>query len=256
MQRFRWAWLLACAGLVATQLHASNALLLWPLDPVIEAADPGAALWVENRGHRTATMQLRVLAWTQEAGEHRHVPQDDIIGTPAIFRIEPGRRQFVRLTRTQAPPVGVEQAYRVLIDEIPERGTQVAVATLPSTDAPAKSGLRFQLRYSIPLFSYGAGLASLKHADAESPRLEWREGGDASARWIEIRNAGPLHAKLVDLTVQADDGRPVEVTDGHLGYVLAGSTGRWNLPPAAPRVVSVQAGINGGTPRTIEPGRP
>src|SRR5688572_24438097 len=148
MRCWRRSWLLACMALVAAHLHASTAILLWPLDPVIEASDAGAALWVENRGQRTATMQLRVLAWTQEDGESRHAPQTDIIGTPANFRIAPGKRQFVRLTRTQLPLAGEERAYRVLIDEIPEApDKQVAAA------GTTNSGLRFQLRYSIPLFS-------------------------------------------------------------------------------------------------------
>lgn len=246
----RWCRFLLLAGvaLFVAQLHASNAILLWPLDPVIEADAPGAALWVENRGQRTATMQLRVLAWTQAAGEHRHAPQDEIVGTPAIFRIEPGKRQFVRLTRTQAPGAGEERAYRVLIDEIPDRRNAQVATRVPTQ---AASGLRFQLRYSIPLFSYGAGLASRKQGVAPA-RLTWRQTGDT----LELRNAGPHHAKLVGLVVRAEGGRVVDIADGHLGYVLAGSTGRWTLPPEAPRITTVQAGINGGAPQPIDPGLP
>lgn len=258
MHGFRWPLLLLVAAwLAAAQLHASNAILLWPLDPVVEAAEPGAALWVENRGQRPATMQVRVLAWTQDAGEHRHGPQDDIIGTPAIFRVEPGQRQFIRLTRTRAAPAGTEQAYRVLIDELPDaRSHPMAAVDVPPPAAPVRSGLRFQLRYSIPLFSYGAGLASRKHADVpDEVRLQWRQGGTADARWIEIRNAGRRHAKLVDLDVRGQDGQRIEIDDGHLGYVLAGSTARWTLRGDA-RVASVRVGVNGGAPRAIDAGMP
>jgi fimbrial chaperone protein len=238
-------------AVVAMQLHASNAILLWPLDPVIEADDAGAALWVENRGQRTATMQLRVLAWTQAQGESRYAAQTDIIGTPAIFRVAPGKRQFVRLTRTQRPPAGVEQAFRVLIDEIPDgRNEQVAIT------GTARSGLRFQLRYSIPLFSYGAGLASRKHRAIEAPRLAWREFAEGGRRWIEIRNPGPLHAKLVDIEVRGNDGTAGKIADAHLGYVLPGSTLRWNLPRDTPRVASVHASINGGGATPIDPETP
>lgn len=243
--------LLGACLLVAAQLRASNAILLWPLDPVIEATDAGAALWVENRGQRTATMQLRVLAWTQDGSETRHATQSDIVGTPAIFRIEPGKRQFVRLTRIQAPPAGTEQAYRVLIDEIPQaRNTRVAAANTTAT------GLRFQLRYSIPLFSYGAGLASRKQDPGDVDRITWDEVVDGGQRWIELRNAGPLHAKLVDLGVRGIDGETRKVADGHLAYVLAGSKARWRLPDGAARVVTVHASINGGAPRAIDAGTP
>lgn len=249
-RRFVFLAVLAGAGAFAARLHASSALLLWPLDPVIEASDPGAALWVENRGQRAATMQLRVLAWTQEDGEHRHVPQTEIVGTPAIFRVEPGKRQFVRLTRTQPPAAGAEQAYRVLIDEIPDaRQRQVAAS---NAGAPIASGLRFQLRYSIPLFSYGAGLASLKQPEAGAPQVQWRQAGE----WIEVRNTGRLHAKLVDLAARDGAGRDIAIADGHLGYVLAGSTGRWKLRDEGARAASVQAGVNGSAPRPIEPGTP
>ena len=251
MQCWGRVFLLGAVLLVATQLQASNAILLWPLDPVIEATDAGAALWVENRGQRTATMQLRVLGWTQERGESRHAPQADIIGTPAIFSVEPGKRQLVRLTRTQVPPAGMEQAYRVLIDEIPDaRNVPVAAA------ATASSGLRFQLRYSIPLFSYGAGLASRKQDAGDAPQLGWREVVEHGKRWIEIRNASPLHAKLVDIAVRGTDGAATSVANGHLGYVLAGGTARWNLPENVSNVVAVQAGVNGGATASIDPGTP
>jgi hypothetical protein len=37
----------------------------------------------------------------------------------SLGRLEPGQKQLVRLIRQSAPPAGVEQAYRVVLDEIP-----------------------------------------------------------------------------------------------------------------------------------------
>lgn len=228
---------------------ASGSILIWPLNPVIESTATSTAMWVENRGKQVATMQLRVFAWDQEQGEDRYQAQTTVIGSPAIFRIEPGKRQLVRLTRTQSPPAGKELAYRVLIDEIPMAAdSHAGSATDSGPDRVPPSGIRFQLRYSIPLFSYGAGIASKSTAGTEAPRLQWRHGTNGDQHCIEIVNRGSTHAKLTGISTRAADGHDRGVTGGGLSYVLAGSYRRLALPAAAAAPVSVRAGINGRAP--------
>lgn len=127
-------------------------MLIWPIDPVLEADQKAGALWLENRGTTPANLQVRVFAWRQGGFEEQFQAQREIIGSPPVANIAPGQKQLIRLTRTGSSPAGQEQAYRIIIDEIP--------SPLPvdaSTQAPT-AAIRLQMRYSVPLFVYGEGL--------------------------------------------------------------------------------------------------
>ncbi|MEA3168872.1 MAG: fimbrial chaperone protein, partial [Pseudomonas sp.] len=52
-------------GLAAGQAQAASSVLIWPIDPVLEADQQASALWLENRGTETANLQIRVFAWSQ-----------------------------------------------------------------------------------------------------------------------------------------------------------------------------------------------
>ena len=45
----------------AVAATAATPLMIWPVDPVITSAQPAVALWVENRGVRAVSLQVRVL---------------------------------------------------------------------------------------------------------------------------------------------------------------------------------------------------
>jgi fimbrial chaperone protein len=192
-----------------------GSILIWPVAPVIEADARAAALWLENPGTAPVTLQVRIYAWAQTDARNAYAPQDDILGTPPIVTIAPGEKQLIRLTRTRDVPAAREAAYRVVVDEIP--------AARPVADAGA--AVSFRMRYSLPLFAYGPGLASpdalakraltrkgAKRASSEGgaalpqsgppepgPTLDWRTGTDADGRYLEIRNRGTLHARLTDV---------------------------------------------------------
>lgn len=239
------------AGLLAAALllplaaaQASSSLLIWPIDPVIEHDERAVALWIENRGRADALLQLRIFAWSQVDGEDRYAEQDDIVGTPPMIRIAPGARQLVRLTRTGTTPPATEQAFRVLIDEIP---TPDAAAANPAPSV----GIRFQLRYSIPLFAYGEGLwrkpNPARRRDPETagrPQLSWRVIDHAGERHLEIRNSGPVHARLTGVSFRQGE-EVVNLGDGLFGYVLAGAALRRPLPADVRAAGILHATVNG-----------
>ena len=147
---------LCSAGFV----QAASSVLIWPIDPVLEADQQASALWLENRGTETANLQIRVFAWSQNGFDEQYQNQRDVIGSPPVAKIEPGQKQLVRLTRTREVPPGQELAYRIIIDEIPS-ALQVPA---PPEGKNTAAAIRFQMRYSVPLFAYGAGLlVGLQH---------------------------------------------------------------------------------------------
>lgn len=201
--------------MAAAPVMAGNAVLIWPVDPVITGAQKGAELWVENRGASTTLMQVRVFGWQQAGGGDRYQNQQQVLASPPMIRLEPGQKQLIRLIKQQEPGAQQERAYRILLDEIP---------TPQSQPANKAHSLNLQMRYSLPLFVYGDQTAP----DRGEPQLSWRRVSDGSGNWLEISNRGPVHARLS----QAKLGN-APVSNGLLGYVLAGSSNRWPLRAGA-----------------------
>lgn len=237
------ALLLALWGGMA---QAATSVLIWPIDPVIEAEQKAGALWLENRGSEVANLQIRIFAWRQGEFDDQYQNQRDIIGSPPLAKIEPGQKQLVRLTRTGKSPVGQEQAYRIIIDEIPP--------PLPANTGTEKpqAAIRFQMRYSVPLFVYGDGLWGKPDPEGQrdakgvgKPQLSWRQVSVQGRPFVEIRNTGPVHARLTDVVMQ-QGGQKRPVVEGLLGYVLPGASMRWPAPLQASAATVLQGRVNGG----------
>lgn len=251
--------LLLVAGLfclaLAGQVRSSSSVLIWPIDPVIEHDERATALWLENRGDAPAQMQLRVFEWQQVDLENRYEAGNDVVGSPPMIRIEPGERQLIRLTRTVDVPPGTERAFRVIIDEIPTPEPE-------TEDEQVSVGIKFQMRYSIPLFVYGDGLWTKDRHDrrrdpddAAQPSLSWRIQTHEGKPHVEIHNAGKVHARLTEVAFQRQDAS-VPISEGLLGYVLPGNTMRWPLPENNVTNAELVAKINGSaTQQVIVPAR-
>lgn len=235
-------------GLSRPAAAQAGSILIWPVDPVIEADARAAALWLENPGKTPITLQVRIYSWAQNDGKNAYAPQEAILGTPPIVTIAPGARQLVRLTRTAPTPPAREQAFRVVVDEIP--------TALPANGDGA--AVSFRMRYSLPLFTYGDGLSG-KHGTrpataASAPQLAWRLVRDGGQEYLEIRNLGALHARLTDVAF-ARGGVPNDdaVAKGLFGYVLPGATMRWPLPEGTVAGSELIAAVNGTVRARIEP---
>jgi fimbrial chaperone protein len=238
--------MLALVMLGAGNAQAASSVLIWPIDPVLEADQQASALWLENRGTETANLQIRVFGWSQSGFEEQYQNQRDVIGSPPVAKIEPGQKQLVRLTRTKDVPPGQELAYRIIIDEIP--GAQPPAAEGGKTAA----AIRFQMRYSVPLFAYGAGLWSKEDSTRPRdpkgvglPQLSWRTVAVDGRPYVEVRYQGAVHARLTDVAIK-HGGQSKPLAEGLLGYVLPGAVMRWPAPGPLASESALQVRVNGG----------
>ncbi|MGC5702029.1 molecular chaperone [Pseudomonas sp. NFXW11] len=248
LRGLRVASVLIVAGLLSgvSGAQAASSVLIWPIDPVLEADQQASALWLENRGSETANLQIRVFAWSQSSFDDQYQNQRDVIGSPPVAKIEPGQKQLVRLTRTREIPPGQELAYRIIIDEIPS-----AKPIVPQGEAKSAAAIRFQMRYSVPLFAYGAGLWSKEDSSrprdpkgAGVPDLSWRKVAVDGKNFLELRNQGAVHARLTDVSVkQGGQSRPL--APGLLGYVLPGAVMRWPVAEPLTAEATLQLRVNG-----------
>ena len=158
-------------------------------------------------------------------------------------------------------PAGQEQAFRVLLDELPAPtpAMEAAAGAPPATPPAPQLGVKLQIRYAIPLFVYGPGtlgprmpathadlLERLAGSNTLEPALRWTvERGEEGAHALVVRNTGPGHARLTDVRWRAAGGVTAVVTPGLLGYVLPHSQRRWTLDAPPPPQPTLQATVNG-----------
>jgi fimbrial chaperone protein len=210
------ALLLACAPLAASSLQVSPILLQ------LGAQQNADGLWLSNTGDAPVHAQVRVFHWTQDGAGDQLEASHGLIISPPMLQLAPGARQLVRVIRSGAPPQDREDAYRVLIDELPVESPAKDANAAPPV-AGTKRGLQFVLRYSVPVFLAPSGI------EAIAPKLTGRVVRDGEHSLLEVGNEGAMHAQFGNLVYVDAQGKREELTPGLLGYVLAGHTMRWAL---------------------------
>ena len=229
--------LLGVTAIAANEARAAATILLWPIDPWLSADAKATELWIQNQGNSATTMQVRIVRWKQEGGYERYTAQQDVVASPPIVTIGKGSKQLIRLIKQGSIPMGVEQAYRIIVDEIPQ----------PDAKADPTIGLKLQMRYSIPLFVYGQGIPTIPegahHAFVETKNLSWRVTQEGGHPALEVRNKGDVHVRLSQVALE-QGGQKRTVADGLLGYVLPNSTRSWPIPTGIRQPSRMSAQIN------------
>lgn len=200
---------LCATAMVLLQPFAAVAEGLRVAPVLLEVVAPAAAgkLMLRNEGGAVMTVQARVYRWVQRNGRESLEPTRDVVVSPPMTRIAPGASQTIRVVRTGKGRIRGEEAYRVIVNEVPDRrmarGGQVNFAT--------------ELR--LPVFFVGAG--------ASAPQLRWSIRGSGPGAKLVARNTGDLHLRIIDVTLGGAVRRP-----GLLGYVLGGSVMEWPIGSA------------------------
>jgi fimbrial chaperone protein len=203
--------LLLAGLLAAASSAAASGLQVAPTGLQLVPGGPAQGLWLTNTGDRELRAQVRAYSWSQRGGKDELEATQALIASPPMLSIAAGGRQLVRVIRTgQGATAAGEQAFRLLIDELPQGGA-------PTT------GVQYVLRYSIPVF---VGAAD---ARVDPAALQWSSTVESDQLQIEIRNTGSSHAQIAGITLVPGDGAATELVPGLLGYVLPGSTMHWTV---------------------------
>ncbi len=248
--------LLSFLFLVATTLlstaHAASSVLVWPIFQTIKSSDKGSELWLQNRGSSAVTLQLRIFKWQQHNSASVYSDQKNVLASPPFVTVQPGQRQLVRLIRLQPTQPRQEDAYRIVIDEIPGAAT---------SQSPRNSaGLVMRMRYVLPLFMYGQQISPISQEGPVSQiqhSLSWQVLQTKGHNVLSVTNRGPLHARLSDIFWGHDPQHPAAyISKGFMGYVLAGQTVSFPLTasPASGDMLFTRLADN-AAPVNIVPGR-
>lgn len=223
---------IACAlaaELVLVPLASASGLQVSPIGLRLLSKAQADALWLTNTGSDPLHAQVRVFHWSQVDGKDVLEPSRDLVVSPPMVTIAPGDRQMVRVIRQVPPPTGNEASYRVVVDELP-------------IDAGDRPGLKFVLRYSVPVFLAPMGDPPVKTA------LQASWDSSPEGPMLRVSNTGSGHAQIADVVWRGAKGQNTMLLPGLVGYTLPGSTMSWHLPPAASHAGgAVKARINGET---------
>ncbi len=200
------AAVLAVLALVAGTAHARGQLQTRQTGVDLPAGTRAGRLVLANSGSAPIAAQIRVYAWRQDGGEDVLEPSSALVVSPAIVEIPANGEQLVRVVRSDGRAVAREQAYRVVVDE------------LPGDPAGDNSTVQVRMRFLIPVF--------VRAADPAPAALACRLEPAALA----CSNSGGRAAQL-GATHLLNGAQRLEVTPGLLGYVLAGSMRRFAVSP-------------------------
>lgn len=230
LSKARGTLLMLGTMLMSPIVLAQATFLIWPIYPKIEANEKATAVWLENTGQSDAMIQVRVFKWDQHNFQDNYAEQNEVIPSPPIAKIKVGEKHMLRLTRAVQTPDGQEIAYRVIVDELPIKLNQKAEQD--------NSTVSFQMRYSIPLFTYGNQIGSGLTQESQKlnaknnlakPILTWWVKNNAQNKAeLYIKNDGLKFARLSGIKTSTN-AQQMAFGNMAFGYVLAQSTMKFDI---------------------------
>jgi fimbrial chaperone protein len=177
---------------------------------LLDIAAPAAAAMVtlRNTGATPIATQIRVFRWVQEEGRERLEPTADVVASPPAAELRPGQDYVVRVVRLAKNAIAGEEAYRLLIDELPE------LSQRPRT-------VNFVVRHALPLFFAAPGRSA--------SQVTWLVTQKGRVLSLTAVNAGDRRVRLASLRI-AGGSNTVSFGSGLAGYALSHSVMSWTAP--------------------------
>lgn len=185
-----------------------------PINLSVIAPGKAGAISISNLSKTPLRLQIRIFRWSQKDGEEALEPTRDVIANPPSMEIPLEQTYTIRVARISRAPIGPEESYRLIIDELPS----------PIDPAKPGTGVRMLLRTSLPVFFEGK---------AAAPKIAWHLWSEGGKLKLAASNSGNRHIKLVDLAIEGPQGRTTFNASGTTAYALPGSTLRYT-PTSGP----------------------
>lgn len=223
---------LTFASQTGTAIAADTVTLhVKPTTIVLPAGQNAAILTITNEGTTPVNAQVRVLGWDQAQDKDQLTETDKLVASPPAATFAPGQTQSIRVVRMDKSVATHEEAYRVVVDEIPAQ-----------TEAP-QVGVQVRMRYSLPVFVQ-------PKAGATQGKVEINAQLQGNNLVLTAENHGAAHAQAAEVALDYGGQASTPVVKGLLGYVLPGKRMQWTLPvpanaAAGGKATRVTARLNG-----------
>ncbi|MDQ7968645.1 MAG: fimbria/pilus periplasmic chaperone [Oxalicibacterium faecigallinarum] len=181
---------------------------------------------IVNSGTDAVTMQAEAIAWKRVDGVDQDGETNDVMVNPAVFTIEPGQSQIVRVGLRRPNDQPVEATYRLVLREVP----------VVREEAPAAgTTVRVLVAMRLPIY---VAPNQVKFDE------QWDVKSDAKGNVIvKLQNRGNVHYKVGSIKLRADDGKSggVPLASTTEGAVLfPGESRSFNLKQAQQRALPRQ----------------
>jgi len=207
------AFLAAAGMLLSTGPVPAASLGVSPTLVALPASQNATGVRVSNQDTDSAIqVQARLFRWRQEDGQEVYTPADDLMLSPPVTRIEPGRENLIRLIRTGPAPEAGELSYRLLLDELP------APVQEKESAQDTSAALSMVIRQAIPVF-VTAPQATPAAPEWQVERVNGNDGAQAGYR-VSVHNTGDQRLRLADLALSTPEGEVLAQRKGLVGYVL------------------------------------
>jgi fimbrial chaperone protein len=193
-------------------LHAlpANAasLIISPTSAERVAPDRAAVFHLRNQVSRPVGIEVRVLRWSKKGGVEQLKPTSDVVASPPSARLPPNGSRVVSVVRVSKEPLGSEESYRVVIDELPD----------PTGSMSAAESVAVQ--HVLPVL--------FRTPDAPASDVDWSLARSRGWLMLVVENKGAGRLRLSDVKLM-QGGAVIAQRDGFVGYVLPGLTRQWRV---------------------------
>jgi fimbrial chaperone protein len=207
-RRLLVAGLVAVPLLTAPLIAVAASLSIDPISFTILPTQGAQVLRVGNTGDQPVRVQISPVRWFFKGDSEHEEAADGLILNPPIFTVLPQKTQFIRFGERQHEAGDTEQAYRLVIEEVPD------------PEEVRQPGLRTVLRFSVPVF-----IAPAKPVH----HLSWQTRLDGGTLHVSAFNDGNVHQRLVRLSAMEADGSAMPIFSAAV-YLLPGERHEWQVP--------------------------
>ncbi len=204
------ALLLAPRGAIASNFTVT------PTEVNLSTSTTSALVSLRNGSKMPLRFEVTVVSWSEdEHGTMALNPSSDVTFFPKLVELAGGASRNIRIGINAGTERGVEQSYRLFVEELPDQSS------------PAVNVVALRTRIGIPVFVRPSKPSRTAVIDGVSV-----ENGRVLAR---VRNTGNLHISVDTISVKGTGGSaaPTFTKEGPGWYVLPGATRIFEVPMTA-----------------------
>jgi len=197
-----------------TTVSFAHQFSIVPTQLSLTTKDPIGVLNVKNLDSKTVILQLSLKEWSQHLNKDSFRETTDLIVTPPLFKLPPGKTQLIRVAALTHADSSKEKAYRLFLEEV-----------IPAPEAMSslkKDELTVALRISLPVF--------MEPLQPPQQRLTWNiKQGLKNDFTVTAVNVGTKVVFINQLQAFNQKTQPITPLISTFAYILPGESYGWNL---------------------------
>lgn len=204
-------WIFSC---LLSVIACADNLGITPTQVYLSQKNAIAILRVTNNNPKPVVLQISLKKWFQKLNSTTFKDTQDLLVTPPIFTLPPGKTQIIRVAMTTSPDRHTEKAYRLFLQEvIPEVKTPLSQRS---------DQLNIALRLSLPVI-----IAPVAPAQSH---LQWKmvEGKNHHLS-LTATNDGTKVVFISQLQVFNKEKQPITALLSTFAYILPHEQFNWRI---------------------------